>query len=225
MKGEVIPLNRGQIEALINAAMEDDFYYMLFSVAKSTGRRLGELYGTQKYKEIGRKIIGKKVERDENGKEIALARTRGIYRKIPGDWQYGVKVKDIDFREGLMKVWVLKRRKFTQDDTILPPDTLRVVQHYIIKNKLKEEDYLFRGKSYRQVEARVKRFAEKAGIKTNVVFHNFRHYFITELVRQGWSHTKIAKLTGHKTLGTLTIYDHVLSTDIKDDALEALKNM
>jgi len=225
MKGEVIPLNREQIASLILASMEEDFYYMLFSVAKSTGRRLGELYGTQRYREVGRKIVGKKIEKDEKGNDVALAKTRGIYKKIPGAWQYGVKVKDINIADGLMKVWVLKRKKFTQDDTILPPETLRLVQHYIIKNKLGPEDYLFRAKSYRQIEARIKRFAQKAGIETNVVFHNFRHYFITELVRQGWSHTKIAKLTGHKTLGTLTLYDHVLSTDIKDDALEALKNM
>jgi len=225
MKGEVIPLSKQQIDDLITSSMDNDFYYMLFSVAKVTGRRLGELYGSQKYKEIGRKIIGKKIEIDLEGKEIALSKTRGIYKKIPGEWHYGVKVKDVDLVEGIMKVWVLKRKKFTQDDTILPGEVLRLIRHYIIKNKLTQEDYLFRAKSYRNIEFMVKRYAQKAGIKTNVVFHNFRHYFITELVRQGWSHTKIAKLTGHKSLGTLNLYDHVLSTDIKEDALNALKDI
>ena len=71
----------------------------------------------------------------------------------------------------------------------------------------------------------VKTFAKKAGIKHNVSFHNFRHYLITELVRKGWSYDKIAKLTGHSSVGTLSTYDHAVATDIKEDALIALKDL
>jgi hypothetical protein len=45
------------------------------------------------------------------------------------------------------------------------------------------------------------------------------------LVRQGWSYDKIAKLTGHSSVGTLAAYDHSVASDIKEDALEALKRM
>jgi len=221
-KSEIIPLTKEEMDKLMEVSIENDFYYMFFLVAKTTGRRIGELYGSQKKKEVGRKIIGKKVEYDEKGNQIALAKTRVIYKRIPNEWEGGVKVKDIDLNTGMMRVWVLKRRKQAQDETILTKEALQTVKHYILRHKLKPEDYLFRQKSYRSIQSAVERFAKKAGIKHKVSIHCFRHYFVTHLKKKGWTNDKISKLTGHKSVGSLSIYDHVIASDIKDDALNDL---
>lgn len=222
-KSEVIPCTQEEMNKLIEATIGNDFYYLIFMVAKNTGRRLGELYGTPEKKKIGEKIVGKKTV-SINGKDVAIDVKKAIYKKT-GNYLGGVKVKDIDFNESTMKVWVLKRRKLTQDETILSKPILDLIKHYIVKNKLKENDYLFREKSYSSIQYAVDRYAKKAGIEHNVCFHNFRHYFVTYLKKKGWTNDKISKLTGHKSVGTLSIYDHVVAKDIRDDALEDLKDI
>ena len=91
-------------------------------------------------------------------------------------------------------------------------------------NKLNQEDYLFRKYSYRHIQNRVAFFAKKACISHVVSFHNFRHFLVTELLKQGWHYEKIAVITGHSSPQTLLSYDHVVSKDIHNDAIEALKH-
>lgn len=223
-KNQVIPLNKEEIDELIDASAEDDFCYMLFNVAKTTGRRLGEFYGVQRKEKIGEKTIGFKGAYDIKGNKIQVTRTVPVFKKF-NEWSYGVRVEDINFGEGTMKIWVLKRRRYDQDETILTPEVLRLIRQYIIKNKLSPDKHLFRKYSYRQIQNKVKVFARKSGLEKNVSFHNFRHYFISELSRQGWSHDKIAKLTGHRSLSTLGIYDHIVAKDLKQDVQEAMKQL
>ena len=87
------------------------------------------------------------------------------------------------------------------------------------------EDYLFRKVSYRQIQNKVKYYAKKANIDHNVSFHNFRHYFVTELFRAGWTYDKISKLTGHSSVGTLALYDHTVASDIASEARDAIQNL
>lgn len=223
-KTQIVPCSKEEIDKIINASIDNDYFYMLFNVAKTTGRRLGEFYGVQKKTETGRKIIGKKTEYDMEGKEIALSKTIPIYRKT-NEWDYGVKVKDVDLDKGIMKVWVLKRRQFIQDETILTPEIVKIIAHYIIKTKKLPEDYLFRDYSYRGIQQGIKSYAKKAGITHKVSFHNFRHYFVTELKRKGWGNDMIAKLTGHKTPSVLSLYDHIVATDIKEKALRDIRDI
>ena len=224
VKTQVIPLNKEEMNRLIEASMDNDFYHMFFLVAMTTGRRIGELYGSRKKIEVSRKIIGKKIEYDLEGNEVALAKTRANY-KFLNEFVGGVKVKDIDFEKGIMKVWVLKRGKPIQDETILIPEVLKTIKYYIVKNKLSQEDYLFREKTYRGIQEAVKAYAKKAKINHAVSPHVFRHFFITELKKKGWTNDKISKLTGHKAVSSLTVYDHVLASDIKDEAMKDLKEI
>lgn len=181
VKSEIIPCTREEIDALINAAIADDFFYLLFKVARKTGRRIGEYYD--------------------------------------------VKVRDIDFERKVMTTKVLKRRKKVEKEAILDDDLLYLLQRYVLKEKLKLDDYVFRKLSIRQIQNKVKYYAVKAGIQHNVVFHNFRHYFITALSRKGWTHEKIAKLTGHSTPQTLNLYDHTVAGDIADEARHEIKDL
>ena len=138
---------------------------------------------------------------------------------------YNVQVKDIDFETSVMNTIVLKRRKYVKKEAILLPEVKQLIQAYIRKNSLKLDDYLFRKVGYRQIQNKIKTYAKKANIDHNVSFHNFRHYFITELVRKGWPYEKIRKLTGHSSLGTLVNYDSSVASDIKEDALKDVSNL
>ena len=226
VKGHPIPVSKEDMD-LIMAEVEktDEFDYMIFSTLKHTGRRIGELYGIEEVNQIEKKVVGKRTIYID-GKPIEIDRTIPKYKKT-GRWLYGVKLKDINFEEGLMRVWVLKRRNYVQDETILTPELVRLISGYARKNRIKLDDFVFRKKkrSLRQIQNRIKMYAEKVGITDNISIHNFRHYFITELKRKGWTNDKIMKLTGHKSIGTLSIYDHVLASDIKEEAIEDIRNI
>lgn len=181
VKSTPIPCTREEMDALITAAMDDDFYYMLFKVARKTGRRLGEYVDVQ--------------------------------------------VKDIDYDRKIMMTKVLKRRQKVMKEAILDDELLQLIKRYITLNKLKLDDYLFRKVGYRQIQYKVKAYAKEAGISHNVSFHNFRHFFVTELFRAGWTYDKIAKLTGHSSVGTLALYDHTVASDLAGEAREALKSL
>lgn len=176
-----IPCTKEEIDAIIDAAIDDDFYYLLFNVAKKTGRRLGEYYDVQ--------------------------------------------VKNIDYERGVMMTKVLKRRQRIEKEAILDDDLMNLIKRYVAKEKLKLEDYLFRAVSYRQIQNKIKKYAEKAGVNHNVSFHNFRHYFVTELFKKGWTYDKIAKLTGHSSVGTLASYDHTVASDLADKAREDIRDL
>jgi integrase/recombinase XerD len=176
-----IPCTREEMNKIIEASMEDDFFYMLFKVARKTGRRLGEYYE--------------------------------------------VRVKDIDFDRKVMMTKVLKRRQKIEKEAILDDELIMLIKRYVSKEKLKLDDYLFRRVGYRQIQNRIVSYAKKAGISHKVSFHNFRHYFVTELFKKGWTYDKIAKLTGHSSVGTLSNYDHSVASDIAIEAREDIKDI
>jgi integrase len=176
-----VPCTKEEMDNLINVAMDDDFYYMFFKVARKTGRRLGEYYDVQ--------------------------------------------MKDIDYDRKIMMTKVLKRRAKVQKEAILDDELIYLIKSYSLKNNLKLEDYLFRKVSYRQIQNKIKSYAKKAKIDHNVSFHNFRHYFVTELFKAGWTYDKISKLTGHSSVGTLALYDHTVASDIAGEAREAIQKL
>lgn len=181
VKTSPVPCTKEEVDKLIEVSMGDDFFYMLFKVARKTGRRLGEYYDVQ--------------------------------------------VKDIDFDRKVMMTKVLKRRQKIYKEAILDDELIYLIKRYIQTNSLKLEDYLFRKVGYRQIQNRVISYAKKAGINHKVSFHNFRHYFVTALFKQGWSYDRIAKLTGHTSVGTLALYDHTIASDIAGEAREAIKDI
>lgn len=176
-----VPCTKEEMDKIIEAAINDDFFYMFFKVARKTGRRLGEYYD--------------------------------------------VKVKDIDFERKIMMTKVLKRRQKIEKEAILDDELIMLIKRYISKEKLKLEDYLFRKVGYRQIQNKIVSYAKKAGIQHKVSFHNFRHYFVTELFKKGWTYDKIAKLTGHSSAGTLSNYDHSVASDIAAEARADIKDI
>lgn len=187
VKKPPVPCTKEEMDAIVKAAMGDDYAYLLFNVARKTGRRLGEYYEVQ--------------------------------------------VKDVDFERKIMMTKVLKRKQKISKEAILDDDLAYLIQRHINRCHLKLDDFIFRwqkeGKaiSMRQIQNKVKTYSAKAEIPHNVSFHNFRHYFITELFKAGWSYERISKLTGHSSVATLVIYDHSVASDIADDARDAIRNL
>lgn len=180
-KTDIIPCTREEMDKLIDYSIKNDFYYMLFKVARKTGRRLGEYYDVQ--------------------------------------------VKDIDFERKVMLTKVLKRRQKVFKEALLDDELINLIRKFINREKLKLDDYLFRKVSYREIQHIVTAYAEKCGIPHKVSFHNFRHYFITELSKLGYSHSDIIKLTGHSNTSTLTTYDHTIASDIRDRVIKDIENI
>jgi len=173
-KASPIPCTREEMDAILKTSMDDDFFFMLFKVARKTGRRLGEYYE--------------------------------------------VKVKDVDYDRRIMMTQVLKRRQKVMKEAILDDELIYLIKSYVQRHKLKLEDYLFRKVGYRQIQNRTNQYGKRAGVKHHVTFHNFRHYFVTELFKKGWTYDKIAKLIGHSSPGTLANYDHTVASDLGDKA-------
>ena len=134
----------------------------------------------------------------------------------------GVQVKDIDFDKRIMMTQILKRGKRVYKEAILDDELTSLIKRYVAKEKLKLEDYLFRKVSYRQIQNAIASYAKKAGVDHVVSFHSARHHLITELIKQGWSYDKVAKITGHSSVGTIAVYDHSVASDIAADAREAM---
>lgn len=174
------PLEKEEMDALLDAALEDEHCYILFYVARYTGRRLGEYYN--------------------------------------------VKLKDIDFENNVMMTLVLKRKKHIEKEAILFPHVSAKLHRYCKEQRFKLDDYVFRYHSYRTIQNKIKKYAKIAGITKNVMFHNFRHYFITTAVKNGMTYERIAKLTGHGSPGTLVHYDHTVARDVRDEVLSIQDN-
>lgn len=235
MKFEPMPLTTEEKNKILSAASDDDFDYMLFSVLATTGRRIGELYGTEETKVVGVKPLEQTKVIYIDGKRQIVNKTLSQYKKL-GKWKFGVKVKDINFDRGTMAVWVLKRRRPAQDESLLTPEVLRLIKAYISRNKLGLDHYLFRrqGRKYRNINNVLKKYAKDAdipteksegGVKKSLSVHSFRHYFITELKRKGWSDDKIMIFTGHKTANVLRGYSHVVPQDFKEEFMEAVQGI
>jgi len=176
-----VPCTKEEINSIIEAAIDNDFFYMLFSIAKKTGRRLGEYYDVQ--------------------------------------------VKDVDFDKKIMMTKVLKRRKRVYKEALLDDEMIYLIKKYIQNKKLKLDDYLFREYSYRHIQNRVEFYAKKAKVPHKVSFHNFRHYLITGLIKEGFSYDQVTKVTGHGSVGTIGAYDHTIASDIREKAIVAIKNL
>jgi len=125
---------------------------------------------------------------------------------------YKIKVKDIDFKKLTIETVILKRKKKSMRPVkkimLIDEETAKLLQKHIKKYGLSGDDYVFRLKSYRQIQRMPMIYAKQAGINKNVSLHSFRHYFITQARAEGWNYEDIRRMTGHELLQTIAEYDH-----------------
>jgi integrase len=214
-KTAIVPCTKEEINAIIDAASDDDFYYLLFKVAAKTGRRLGEYVGEPETV----------VVRTETYKDKAGNNKIREFKKRTGKYIGGVQVKDVEFDKQIMMTQILKRRKKVYKEAILDDELTSLIKRYVIEHRLRLDDYLFRKVSYRAIQQAATRYAIKANVPHKVSFHNFRHFLVTELLKQGWTYEKISKLTGHSSIGTLAAYDHTVASDIAKEARNSISKI
>jgi integrase/recombinase XerD len=180
-KTPIIPMTREEMNRLIDASIGNDFYYLLFKLARKTGRRLGEYYEIQ--------------------------------------------VKDIDFERKVVMTKILKRRKRVLKEALLDEELTELLKRYIKINNLKPEDFIFKKVHRRTIQYAIVSYGKKAKINHKISFHNFRHYLITELFKKGYDYSQIAKLTGHSSISTLSIYDSSIASDVREMFSKDLKDL
>lgn len=128
-----------------------------------------------------------------------------------------VKMRDIDFDRGLLRVAQGKGKK---DRMTLLPKLLETI--LACQQRLKQpDDYLFtNGRGNRLTGATIQKVvvlaARRAKIAKNVSPHTLRHSFATHLLENGTDIRYIQELLGHAKLQTTQIYTHVANSNLKN---------
>lgn len=119
-----------------------------------------------------------------------------------------LKPHDIDFETNRMWTNILKTRSSdSRNLTLLDPETAALLREFISEMGIGDKDRIFRS-SRRTYQRLPMRYARKAGLDIRIKFHSFRHYVITSLIRQGWSYEDVQKVSGHKWISSVGVYDH-----------------
>jgi len=70
--------------------------------------------------------------------------------------------------------------------------------------------------SVRVIQAKIKKYAERAGIQKNVTPHSLRHSYGTNFIADNGSLAKLQKILGHSDINTTMIYVHLANKDVEE---------
>jgi integrase/recombinase XerD len=129
-----------------------------------------------------------------------------------------LRVKDIDPEEKCIWTKIEKRRDQQRRKMFIDNITLSALEKFAIHHNLKNDDKLFL-KSKRYYQRLPEKYADAGKYFT---CHSFRHYFITSLIKKGWSYDAIQKLTGHVSIASLRAYDHA-EIEVVEDRFRAIE--
>ena len=113
-----------------------------------------------------------------------------------------VKIKDIDFLTGEVKIYGEKTRTWRK--AYLNANAIKHVQDYINDRKYFTSEYLFCSSRYpynmtcvQTIEIEIQKIAKRANLQKHCTVHLFRRTLATQLYRKGMDMKYIAKLLGH----------------------------
>jgi len=126
------------------------------------------------------------------------------------------KIKDLNFKEGLIHVCLAKGRK---DRFVKIPDSMKSELENFVKGS--NSSILFEsnrgGKlTPKTIQLVLKNAVKKASIAKCVYPHLLRHSFATHLLENGTDLRVIQKLLGHSDIKTTQIYTHISQASIKN---------
>lgn len=130
-----------------------------------------------------------------------------------------VKVKDLDFESGYIKLRATKNRY----QQIIPfgRELQKIVREYIDFRDGEDDDYLFcniygEKLSTTAMTTSVRRYNLSRGVpKTSS--HLFRHTFAKKWILNGGDIFRLQKILGHKSLEMVKEYVNMFGTDLKED--------
>lgn len=212
-------LEPDEMRKLLDVVAGDLYFTTLYKFLKYTGRRIGEVYGTYRDKKLigGIKVNAIDFERKQFTTIILKTKKQNLKviceqckQKTTNKYKFcpacGNNLPNIESKK------IIEDKKITCS---MRDELITVLETYILKNKLKSNNYLFREKSLVTLKKKIKIHAQKAGLTKNVSHHSFRKYFITQCKKKGMTNEDIAKWTGHVRPETINIYDSRMSEDVR----------
>jgi len=218
-------LTKDEMHKLFLVVSDNLYFNTLYNLLLHTGRRIGEIYGTQRGKNYFGGIKVKDVDLiNKTLRTIILKTKKRKLRVLCGSCKLETTYKN-DFCPNCGdKLPQIDKDKLKYDEVeekiiTLKDNLIILLDKYIKQNKLNQSQYLFREYSLVYLKKKIKQHIIQASVKKNFSLHGFRHYFITQCKIAGMSNEDIAKWTGHKNLETLTHYDRRVSKDVENKIL------
>lgn len=130
-----------------------------------------------------------------------------------------IKVKDIDFDNGLVLLYTPKNHKHMYFP--LGTSMMKILCDYIHTWDLVDDDWLFPNCEKCQLtrglaSKSIARYNKQRGVQITSL-HAFRHTFAKNYIMNGGSAFKLQRLLGHSTLKVTQMYVNLFSTDLKQD--------
>ncbi|WP_242863215.1 tyrosine-type recombinase/integrase [Caloranaerobacter ferrireducens] len=141
-----------------------------------------------------------------------------------------LKIKDIDFENGLIKIEKSKNRR--QQVIPLSKTLERILLEYIKIRRGEPDDYLFcniygQKLTTNALSTAIRKYNQKRGVmKTSI--HLFRHTFAKKWILAGGDIFRLQKILNHKSLDIVKEYVNMFTDDLQDkfekfNALEQIK--
>jgi len=139
-KTQIIPCTKEEMDSLIKASDDNDFWYMFFNVAKKTGRRLGEYYDV-KVKDIDLEnglMITKVLKRRQKVEREAILDNELIYLMKRYITQNKLKLEDYMFRKVGYRQIQNKVQHYAKKAEIPHKVSFHNFRHYLVTALLKK---------------------------------------------------------------------------------------
>lgn len=218
-------LTKEEMEKLESVVASNLYFRTLYKTLKFSGRRIGEIYGTYKEKQL---IGGVKLKDiDFNSKQIKTiilkTKKQKFKRTCKSCSQVSVNPKDVFCKKcgkELEQVDLSQLKKIIPVERYFPmrPELEDALKMYINNHipKFKDNDFIFRDFSLKYLQKKIKEHIKEAGIKKRISLHSFRHYFITNAIKSGMTESQIIKWTGHTNTASLQSYNQLVPDDLRD---------
>lgn len=136
-----------------------------------------------------------------------LGELYGTFNKETGEWEKGLRKRDIGFQSKSLTVTQIKTKNPVRR-------TIQGLEDHIIDllrqltKTLKTDDCVFRDDSMTRdiVQQIPRKYGRRAGIKKTVSYEALRQFFIIELLRSGVDLPTVQHLAGHQEIATTSAY-------------------
>lgn len=220
-------LTPAELDRIESVVVGDLFFSTFYRVLRYSGRRIGEIVGTNRSGVLTGGIKVKDVDLDKKQMKTIILKTKK--RKLE------LSCTECNFKNtnknNFCSSCGSKLPEFDKDklkysspeERIIPlrEEVIGTLRVYLQKNKsFKDNHYLFRKYSLSYLKKKIKIHCNQASIEKNFSLHGFRHCFVTNCKKKGMSNEDIALWTGHKNPETLNTYNQMVPDDVREKIMD-----
>lgn len=164
------------------------------------------------------------VWKTRNTQDLLIIKTF-LYTGVRVSELVAIKLEDIDLDQCQIRI---NQGKGSKDRLVPFPESFReVLAVHINQMEQKGASFLFesnRKKPYtdRGIRKMIKRYAEQAGLENPLSPHQFRHFLLTWLKKQGIDDALIQPYSGHASRKSLEVYSQLSIKDAQGKYEEAM---